>query len=70
MRPSSGQKQFFFTKYFVRTGKPRYLGGGGKQNISFFSQNWPNMGGGNCTVLRLRLMHKLAMSRKQEGGES
>ena len=49
----------FFTKYFVRTGNPRYLGE--KQNFSF-SQNWPNMGGENYTVLRLRLMHKLAIS--------
>ena len=50
---------FFFTKYFVRTGNPRYLGG--KKNISF-SQNLPNIGGENCTVLGLRLMHRLAMS--------
>ena len=44
----------------TKTGNPTYLGGK-KQNISF-SQNLPNMGGESCTVLRLRLMHKLAMS--------
>ena len=27
-----------------------------------FSQNWPDIGGDNCTVLGLRLMHRLAMS--------
>ena len=27
-----------------------------------FSQNLPNIGGENCTVLGLRLMHRLAMS--------
>ena len=60
MEASSGQKRFFFfTKYFVRTGNPSYLGE--KPNISF-SQNLPNMEGESCTVLRLRLMHKLAMS--------
>ena len=26
MRPTSGHKQTIFTKYFVRTGIPRYLG--------------------------------------------
>ena len=59
MEPFSGHNQFFFTKYFVRTGNLRYLGG--KKNISL-SQNWPNIGGENCTVLGLRLMHRLAMS--------
>ena len=28
-----------------------------------YSQKGPNMGGDSCTVLRLRLMHTLAMSR-------
>ena len=46
-------------KYFVRTDNPRYFGG--KQNINF-SQNLPNMGGENCTVLGLRLMNRLEMS--------
>ena len=55
-------KNIFFTQYFVRTGNPSYLGE--KQNISFL-QNWPNIGSESCTVLRLRLMHKLAMSLKR-----
>ena len=43
----------------MRTGNLRYLGE--KQNISF-SQKGPNMGCESCTVLRLRSVHKLAMS--------
>ena len=53
------QANFFCTKYFLRTGNPRYLRE--KQNTSF-SQNLPNMGKESGTVLRLRLMRKLAMS--------
>ena len=52
-------QKLIIRKYFVRTDNPRYLGE--KQNI-IFSQNLPNMGGENCKVLGLRLMHKLAMS--------
>ena len=36
MRSSSGQKQIIFTKYFVRTGNPRYLGE--KQNTKLFTK--------------------------------
>ena len=34
-------------------------------NISF-SQNLPNIGGENCTVLGLRLMHRLPMARMHQ----
>ena len=34
----------------------------GEKNNFSFSQNLPNIGGENCTVLGLRLMHRLAMS--------
>ena len=48
----------FFTTYFVRTGNPKYLG---ENKILVFFYG-PNTGGEGCTVLRLRLMRKLAMS--------
>ena len=57
--------EYFFTKYFVRPGNPRYLGGGGNR-ILVYSQKLLNMGGESCTVLRLRLMRKFAMSHKAQ----
>ena len=51
----------FFTKHFVRTGYPKYLGGE-KNRMLVYSQKGPNMGGESCTVLRLRFMRNLAMS--------
>ena len=35
------------------------IGGGGR--ILVYAQKGPNMGGESCTVLRLRLIHKLAV---------
>ena len=38
-----------------------FLGIQGQNRRKMYSQKWPNMGGESCTVLRLRLMRKLAM---------
>ena len=62
MRVSPGDKQSFIKKYFIITGNPRYIE---TKQEKFFPQKLLNIGAESLRVLRLRWMHKLAMSHSR-----